>query len=59
MSSKHSNDDLGLSDELEALFDEVSRISEFNESDSNLLSESYLEELDRQHQKLCILSSRL
>jgi hypothetical protein len=48
-----------LSEDLDALFAEVSLISGFIEGDSNLLSNSYSEELERQHQKLCILSQRL
>ena len=48
-----------LSEDLDALFAEVSLISGFIEGDSNLLSISYSEELERQHHKLCILSQRL
>ena len=48
-----------LSEDLDALFAEVSLISGFIEGESNLLSNSYSEELERQHQKLCILSQRL
>ena len=48
-----------LSEDLDALFAEVSLISGFIEGESNLLSNSYSEELERQHQKLGILSQRL
>ena len=59
MNEKLNDTYLGLSEDLEALFAEVSLMSGFIEGDSNLLSNSYSEELERQHQKLCILSQRL
>jgi hypothetical protein len=59
MNEKLNDAYLGLSEDLEALFAEVSRISGFNEGDFNLMSNSSSEEMERQHQKLCILSQRL